>query len=293
MPLRSYLPSSQFASNALSIAAAGALIVGAYYITRPPNPSAGVLAASEQPLEEDWQAALEQVQATAPGLPEPPDQGAIQSLLEAAKDSNLTSSLARSLFVNLTDKSAQGLGSDIPTQEKLIEEATSRIAEVKGTTYTMADLTVTAQDKDKTRAWGNGVMRAFLTHPTANHEDAVYTLAYAMDYSDEASIAKLERIGDAYADLAAAIADTPVPSTYAPLHLQLLRNLSTMSAAAREMAEALNDPLRGLAGMQAFQTAGAEASRVLTTLAGQMNKSGILFNKDEAGSAWASFLSSP
>jgi hypothetical protein len=292
MPLRSYLPSSKFAGNALSVAAAGALILAAYYTTRPSALPTGVVTA-EVSEGDDWKAALAQVQAEAPGLPTPPDGDAIQELLDAAKSSNVTSSVARSLFVNLTDKSAQGLGSDIPTQEKLIADATTRINEVKGTSYTVSDLEIVPQNKDSSRIWGNAVMRAFISHPQANHEDAVYTLAYAMDYADASSIEKLKAISRSYASLAETLAKIPTPSTYAPLYLQIIHNLSVMSAASLEMAEVQEDPLRGLSGLQAFQTAGTEASRVLITLAGQLSKGGILFTKDEAGSAWASFLSSP
>lgn len=293
MDLRSYLPSSHFATIAISVAAAGVLVLVAHYATRPPKSPAEITSATLPAPEDDWQLALEQIQAQAPGLPAAPDEDTIQGLLEAARDSNITSSVARSLFVNLTDKSAQGLGSDIPTQEKLISEASSRISGLQAKRYASGDLTIVAQNKDNSRTWGNEVMLTFASHPRANNDDAIYLMGYATDYSDPGSLESLGVIASAYASLARELAEVPVPSTYAPLHLQLVNNLSQMSAAAKEMQYVIEDPLRGLSGLQAFQTAGTEATRVLTTLAEQLNKGGILFNKDEAGSLWTSFLSSP
>lgn len=293
MALREYLPSSKFASIALSIGMAGALIVIAQYATRPAKSPADLLSGNQAQVVDDWKAALDEVQSSAPGLPSTPDEGAIQELLDAAQSSNVTSSVARSLFVNLTDAGTQGLGSDIPTQERLIADASARIGSIQARSYTAADLQIVAQTKDISRAWGNDIMSTFSRHPRANHGDTLYLIGYAMDYSDKGALESLRTISDAYAALAEDLSGIPVPSTYAPLYLQLINNLSQMSAAAAEMEHVLVDPLRALSGLQAFQTSGNEASRVLTTLADQFSKGGILFTKDEPGNLWNSFLSSP
>lgn len=291
MNVVSYLPSQQFSVTVVSIALAGGIILGAQYATNPRSGSAGLLAAAQTPPAGDWQANLDEVQATAPGLPPPPDQNAVNTLREAAKSSNITTSVARSLFINLSDASSQGMGSDIPTQEKLIADASAQIPPSAKTYYTAADMTLAAQTAATMRAWGNGVIKTFSNHPKANAADALVAVGKATDYADAAALAPLATISAAYAALASDLAMVPVPPTIAPLYIQLINNLSRMSDAAAEMKNVLDDPLRGLAGLQSFQTAGGEAARVLTTLAEQLRKGGILFNKDEPGAAWAVFIS--
>lgn len=288
----SYLPSSQFSVIVVSIALAGGLILGAQYITAPKNNSAALLTPTNTPPAGDWKSNLDAIQATAPGLPPAPDPDAVNALREAAKSSNVTTSVARSLFINLSDAGSQGMGGDIPTQEKLIADASAQINLTPKTAYTSADLTTTAQTSATMHAWGNAVIKTFNAHPAANGSNALLAVGKATDYTDASALAPLDAISSSYAALASDLAAVPVPSTMAPLYLQLINNLSRMSDGAAEMKKTLDDPLRGIAGLQAFQTAGAEASRVLTTMADQLRKGGILFTKDEPGAAWSVFVSS-
>ncbi len=288
MDLRTYLPSSNFSTIVGSIGLAGGLILLAQYVTRPPSPTA-LLTASNTTQTQNWQSALFDVQADAPGLPSAPDESVIQSLREAAKSTNVTTSVARSLFVNLTEAGAQGLGSDLPTQEKLIADAANQLQAAPAVVYTTNDLTLVVQTSANTKLWGNGVIRTFQKYPRANNDDTLLAIGRATDTGDTAALAALGTISGAYAALAADLASLPVPSTLSPLYLQLINDLSRMSSGAREMQEVMSDPLRGLAGLQTFQIAGKEAARVLITLAEQLNKGGILFTKDEPGATWAAF----
>ncbi len=293
MKVAAYLPSRQFSVIVISIALSGALILLAQYITRPPVSDAAVVSANQPQPSDDWQASLDAIQATAPGLPAAPSDDTIQSLLKDAQSSNITSSVARSLFVNLGNAGAQGLGNDLPTQEKLIADAAARVGSIQSTQYTTADLTLAAQNQTTLKAWGNAVMQAFVDQPKASNDDALYAVGYAMDHHDASALNTLTGIGQAYENVAAALAKVPVPPTVAPLHLQLINDLSKMGAAAGEMKTVVDDPLRGLSGLQSFQTSGGEAARVLTTMKQQLSKGGILFTKDEAGSLWSSFPASP
>jgi hypothetical protein len=291
MDVRSYLPSSHFATIVGSIGLAGGLILLAQYVTNPHAPSA-VLTSGDTPSTQHWQAAFNAVQADAPGLPSAPDESVIQDLREAAKSSNMTTSVARSLFVNLSDAGAQGLGGDIPTQEKLIADAATQLRAEAKVTFTASDLILIAETPTSLKEWGNEVMRMFKKYPRANNDEALLALGKAIDYADGSSLSSLGEISSAYAALAKSLSGVAVPSTIAPLYLQLINDLSLMSTGASEMQEFIKDPLRGLVGLQTFQSAGNEATRVLTTLAGQLSNSGILFIKDEPGATWSAFVSS-
>lgn len=290
MPLLSYLPSSQFLGIVGSIALAGTLILGANYVANPPADTATV-AAGATTTEVDWKAALEEVQATAPGLPEAPSEDSVAQLLGAAQSPNVTDTVARSLFINLSDAAAQGLGSDIPTQEKLIADAQKRIPAAEGAVYTSADITVVPQNKDSLRTWGNSVMGILDAHPAASVDRVFAAMAAAFDRSDASALYPLEATAEAYGAITKELKALPVPQTLAPLHLQLVNNFARMAYACGEMQTAFSDPLRGLAGLQTYQAAGGEAARVLTALAEQLNKNGILFTKDEPGNTWNVFIS--
>jgi hypothetical protein len=291
MHARAYLPSKDFSVIVGSMAIAGGLIVAAYYVTRPqsiPVLESGDVVATQN---EDWKAALDAVQAEAPGLPPAPDEEQVAALKDAAKSSNVTASVARSLLVTIGEAGAQGLGSDIPTQERLIGEATAQLEAKITNVYASSDLSIVTNTNASARAWGNAVVQAFNAHPKASKDAALYAIAYASDYNDSKALEQLSTISREYAALAADLADIPVPSPYAPLYLYLVNDLSKMATAAGEMKTVLEDPLRGLAGLQVFQTSSDEASRVLTTLAEQLSKGGILFTKDEPGHAWNAFVS--
>ena len=168
MGIALYLPSSQFTVTVLSIAAAGGLIVGAQYVTRPQDTVASLSAAPETVAESDWEASLAQVQATAPGLPEAPSADAVSSLLNAAKSSNVTDTVARSLFINLSNSSAQGLGSDLPTQERLIADAVQQMpSATPQKTFTAKDLLLVDDSPASQRLYGNRVMEALARHTGA------------------------------------------------------------------------------------------------------------------------------
>ncbi len=292
MNVASYLPSSRFSTIVVSIALSGALILLAQYITAPKSSPAAVLSADQPTPAEDWQAALEAAQAGAPELPAAPSEDTIQALLKEAQSSNVTSSVARSLFINLSNANAQGLGNDIPTQEKLIADAAARVGSIESIQYKATDLNAVSQNAATMRTWGNAVMQTFRKHPKASNDDVLYAIGYATDYNDAATLKSLVGIGAEYTALAEDLANIPVPTTLVPLYLPLINNLSTMSVATGEMRMVLEDPMRGLSGLQSFQTAGTESARVLTTLAEQLRKGGILFSKDEPGTSWDVFVSS-
>jgi hypothetical protein len=291
MDPRAYLPSKGFSVIVSSMAISGGLIIAAYYVTRPQSTPVLESGNAVVAQNEDWKAALDAVQAEAPGLPELPDQAQVSALKDAAKSSNVTSSVARSLLVNIGEAGAQGLGSDIPTQERLIDEATTQLQSRIKNLYTSSDLTIVSNTNQSARAWGNAVVQAFNAHPKASKDTALYAIAYASDYNDPKALEQLSVVQREYAALATDLATIPVPSPYAPLYLILVNDLAKMATAAEEMHMVLEDPLRGLAGLQVFQTSSDEASRVLTTLAEQLSKGGILFTKDEPGYAWNVFVS--
>src|SRR5262249_13209529 len=117
-------------------------------------------------------------------------------------------------------------------------------------------------------------------------------VGYTTDYNDVKRLAPVSGARMQYRALAEDLAAVPVPASIAPLYLTLINDLAAMGADTTHILAVLQDPLRGLAGLQRFNAAGSEASRVLTTIGGVFPKNGILFSADEPGVTWAAFLAS-
>lgn len=297
MSIRKYLPSSQFISIVGSIALSAVIVMVAYAATSP-KPSGSLSTPTNTEAQgADWQKALAQIQAQSgvASLPEPVSQDSVDRLLGAAQSSNVTATIARSLLINLSNAKSQGLGDDIPTQEKLIADATAQaqLNNSKKAVYTTADLNIVPQNKDSLRIYGNASMKAFNDHPKASAQTTMYAVAYATDYNDVSRLAAFPSIQSAYEDLADTLVSIPVPTALAPLHLKVVNNLAAMAATYPDMQATMEDPLRGLAGISLYQSLGTETSRVFTNIAQELQRDGILFSKDEPGSAWSAFLSLP
>lgn len=288
-----YLPSARFTSVAISVLLAGAIILGAQYVSKPKVPSS-LATTPTTPVEQDWQQTLEDIQLQA-GItaPEPPAESVVSELLQAAQSSNLTTSIGRTLLVNLSAANAQGLGSDIPTQDALIEAAISQVGGDAARPYTAGAVITTPQTKESLYIYGNQLMTTMQRHPEANAEVILFAFGEALDYRDAGKLVSVRAAESAYKNLAAELMLMPVPETLTPLHAEVVNNLARMGTATTDMQAVLDDPLRGLAGLQLFNTSSSEAARLLTSIAKTFDNNGILFTEDDPGTAWRSFVVSP
>lgn len=292
MGYRSYLPSSQFAVIAVSLFLSGGLVAAAQYASSHHEP-ATVASAEQTASNDDWQQTLDQIQLTSGvSLPKAPSPEEVAGALKESETPNLTATVARSLFIKLTEAKAQGLGNDVPTQDQLVTEALAQMGQQPKQSYALGDLLVAPPTPETLRLYGNEVMRIFTAHPKANMQSALLAIGTATDNNDASKLAPLAGIGAEYDALARDLAKMAVPKTLAPLHLQVVNALAAMAIACSDMQVVMTDPVRGLAGVQSFQTLSAQASRVLTTIADSLHRDAILFSTDEPGALWSSLLSS-
>lgn len=292
MSVREYLPSARFANMVGSIALAGVLILAAKAYTNPPPAPAAEVAAVQNQDAGDWQTALADVQDQA-GItaPQPPDQQAVAQLLNAAQSDNVTSTVGRSLLIRLTDAKVQGLGDDLPTQDSLIAAAKAQLPTATAKTYTSADLTIAAQTSSSLHAYGNAFVAAVTAHPDASSQATYVEMGYATDYQDDSRISDFPHRAAEYRALARDLALLPVPKTLAPLHLSIINDFASMAATYADMSTVIDDPLRGIAGLKAFDSLADEAGRVFINIGQELGKDGILFTKDEPGAAWSALIS--
>lgn len=292
MNVVSYLPSQQFSVTVVSIALAGGIILGAKYATTPKPDSAELLAALPTQPTGDWKSNFDEVQATAPGLPPAPNEDTVATLMKAATSDNLTDTVARTLFVSLSSASAQGLGADVPTQEKIVAMATQTAAPPQAKRiYTQNDLTLTEDTTQTQKTYGNAVMVVLGKHTSATSDAVLLAVSLAVDNNDPKELTALIHIQAEYEKLVTELAAVPVPKTLAPLYVQVLNSLGAAAASVGDLQKIISDPLRGLQALKQYQSKLGEVGRVFTSIAEMLNKNGILFSKDEPGAAWSVFIS--
>jgi protein-tyrosine-phosphatase len=293
MSVRTYLPSAQFLVIIGALAVSGGVVAAAQYYVSAKNAPASLASAQGQALDQAWAQSLEQIQAqSGVALPEAPSGDAIQNLLTQAQSGNLTDSIGRQLLVRLTSAGVQGLGSDIPTQDSIIAEAAAQI-NVSQSAPKSINLSLVESSDLTLRSYGNATMVVFGAHPKASSADTLLTLAKATDTGDPVPLAAMATIGAEYRAMADGLSALAVPKTLSPLHLQAVQNLYRIADTYPDLAQVVEDPLRGIAALQRYQLLMGETGRVLTNIAEALQKGGILFSKDEPGSVWETFLSAP
>jgi hypothetical protein len=297
MKLSRYAPSAQFLVIAGSLFISAGLVYAAQLITHPSASTASLQTDQTDTQASDasnWQAALYAEQAAnASTSLAAPDPNVVNQFLAAAKSNNVTDTVARTMLINLTNAKAQGLGDDVPTQDQIVSTAISQVAAATAApkTYTTADLTVVANSPSSLRAFGNGVMQALGAHQTASEQATLLAVDGIIEGGDSSKAATLRNIGAAYAGAATDLLKVPVPQTLAPLYLQAVNNLAATASTFSSISTVGTDAVQGLAGLQAYENLLDSNARVFTNIAVELNKDGILFTKDEPGSAWSALLS--
>lgn len=293
MSIVSYLPSAQFSIIVSSILVSGGLVLAADYITSPAEPPSVSASPTQGGVDTKWQETLRAIQEQNPlgGLPPAPNPTAVAELLEAAQTPNITNTVARTLLINLSEAKSQGLGSDIPTQEALVANALSQIEQERGApAYVSGDLTLSSETAAAHKTYGNGIMTILNLHPKASYMDTILAVGDAIDTSKGTKLGELTTIQAEYRAVARELAALPVPPTFVPLHLQVINDFARIAETYNDMKVVLEDPLRGLVGLQLYESLTNELGRVFINIAQAFSKNGILFSTEEPGSTWALLL---
>lgn len=279
-----------------ALALSGALVFAADYITKPKAAPIVVADIENTPStfpNKNWEATLYTIQAQegVGSLPEPPDPHTVDALRQAAQTSNITESVGRTLLVNLANAKGQGLGDDIPTQTQLINEAAKQLQIRTKTTYTQSDLTVVASSATTVRAYANALMLVLAKNSKNNTGQTLYAAAVATDKSSNTELKKLSSVEANYRALVKDLLAVPVPQTYEPFHLAIVNDFAHIADTYPDIESLISDPLRGLVGLQKYQTLGDEINRMFINIAQTLNKDGILFSSTDPGRGWAVLIS--
>lgn len=295
MNARPYLPSAKFLVLAGSFFLASGLVYAASAITNPIHHPSNVVITTNggDTFQTNWEATLYGIQANnaSTSVPEPIDPATVDQLLAATDSGNLTESVGKNLLINLTNAKQQGLGNDTPTQTQIINQAVSQINNSPAAvSYTNAQLAIVTDSAATRRAYGNALIATLQAHPGADANATLLAIGYASDNNDKTQLNKLAGYQKEYGSLIKDLLTVSVPQSLAPLHLLIINDFAAMSSTYPDIATMFADPLRSLAAIQKFNTLLSEETRVFTNVAQQLQKDGILFSKDEPGSALGAFL---
>lgn len=293
MSVQKYLPSTQFSLLIFSVAIAGGLVFVAKETTEPSTIEIASVATPSYTASTDWKSSLQAVQAeSGVQMPQAPDENTIEALRKAAISTNLTESVSRTLLVNLGNAKAQGLGNDIPTQEQIITSAVQQIDSSGQTVvYTKNDLIVVADSEASQRAYGNALAIAVSKNQVDSFFDTMVAVDNAASQNNPNELKRLPAIAAGYRSVVELLLDVPVPQTMLPFHVRLVNNFQQIADSYTSIEVILNDPLRGLSALKDYQTLTDETLKVFINIAQILGKNGILFTKDEPGSAWAALVS--
>lgn len=291
MSPRRYLPSAQFMVIVGSLLVASGTVAAAQYYISAKNAPATLASDNQKASKQAWEESLADIQAqSGVNLPDAPDPNAVDTFISLSQSGNLTDSVGRGILARLATANVQGLGDDAPTQDSIIAAASAQVSASAKAVQPPAIIEVDPSLESQ-RAFGNGVMAALGRHPKANSNDTLGIIAKATDTRTSASLSGLPAIGQEYAALARDLAAVPVPKTIAPLYREAVANYAAIAALYPDLAKVVDDPIRGIAALQQYQALLSETGGVFTNMAQALKNGGILFTKDEPGSAWEIFLS--
>lgn len=292
MSLGTYLPSAQFTLVVISIVFAGGLVVIADYATAPQSYKK-TLVATNSPTGIDsmnWKESLAAIQGKTE-LPEPLDTAVLENLRAEAKTDNLTGSVARNILLNLTEAKSQGLGSDFPTQERLIASAIAEATVDRGTPiYTSKDLTIVKESSESLTEYGNTLALVLQAYPKTSVQETLIAVSTFIDKGTSNTLTPLETIEAEYEAMTNDLLRTPVPTSLAPFHLQVTNNIARITSLYIDFRTALKDPLRGIGALKLYQSLMQETGYLLTNTAQVLKDRSILFTSDEPGSVWSLLL---
>ena len=203
----------------------------------------------------------------------------------------LTDQMGRNFFTNYIYLQQGGLTNNDQAVKNAVNEALSETASRAPLpkTYAVSSIiSYTDDSKTSTHAYGNAVALAFSLH--APRADSAEIAVSAFDNEDMSLLAQIDPIIKAYANTISALLTTPVPSSLANQHINLLNGLSTMKYAAEGLRVGDKDPMQALMGISSYGSAQNSLQNALKNLKSRLDSQNISYTSDEPGIA---FLSMP
>jgi hypothetical protein len=179
---------------------------------------------------------------------------------------------------SLTDRFSQTLlkqyllnrGTTPPSQEEILAFVQDGVASLSAEVaakevYALKDVRSSGTSGvEALKAYAAQVDNAFGAHTVSAEKNELFYFSDAMK-GDATALKKIKDIGEAYANIADALMDIPVPQEAQRSHLAIANSLMQMSEVAGHMASMEEDPLRALMGIGLYRQI---AERFVVSFAG-------------------------
>lgn len=153
-------------------------------------------------------------------------------------------------------------------------------------TYSLSDLSVIPNpDSARIRAYGNSLGSIFSTY-TVNADPAIIAND-AFEKGDMTMLEQIDPIISAYASIASALRDLPVPQPLTTYHLNLLNAISGMEKISRDIRAIESDPMQSIVSISAYAETQSSIVAQLKSMASYFSFVGISFSPSEPGSLFS------
>ena len=164
----------------------------------------------------------------------------------------VTGKFGVSFFEKYIRSNAFGIFGD--SKEELVANATKELVKnSEDILFTKDNLTVfSSTDVPSLQMYGNHVATVLISHPNEGENEALI-LQDALRYNKPEKLEELKPIAKAYTDMVQEIIQTPVPSSYVQLHLNLANALNAVREDVNGMQKVNEDALYTFVRMKRYQ----------------------------------------
>ncbi|MCK9351320.1 MAG: hypothetical protein WCT49_00210 [Candidatus Paceibacterota bacterium] len=152
--------------------------------------------------------------------------------------------------------------------------------------FKLRDINTVTETSASLKQYGNDLGVTFKKFGNQNDEQQkiLYMVLVSLKTRDSASFETLPKLISARKDQISAVSKLKVPEYLAPIHLNLLNQLSDTVIAIENIGYMVSDPARGLIGMQQYKSTMTKMKITLDSVTTHFDNSGISFTATENAS---------
>ncbi len=245
---------------------------------------------NDKDTDKDGTSDKEEIEQKRNPLKAGPDDKIEETVFSAKNNSdeaqvlNETEIFARNFFASFLSLYQSGK-LDEETKSSLTEAFLKNFkSEVLPDKYSSSDLKITSGSSASIlKNYGNQTTKIINNRKEGLDEDETEIIARALEEKNENEIKKLDRIAEIYKNTAADLINISVPSDISDEHLELINGIYNLSASLENTKELLNDPIKGMAGLNQYQENYLRVKRALLEISRYFTQKTIFFNKTEDG----------
>ncbi len=198
-----------------------------------------------------------------------------------SKEKNITDDVSTSLVSNYLNLKQYGDLSD-ETIESIVKSTSDYVfSNTKQTTS--ADIKITNNDAIKIHQYGEKLGYYILLNKPAEVISELAILEEIVDTNNPEKSNLLVDSANQYQSLYEDLLTIEVPETFSKQHLNILNGLLKIILGTREMSEVINDPFRGLQGVQIYQNGADLFMQSAAEISTSLRKNKIEYKQGSGG----------